>query len=707
EAARRALGAPALRPAIAQALAAFDPATPAGRARLRQVLDGQAYRLAWWRAFEQINWRRFFDINGLAGVRVERPDVFEATHAGILRLYAGGLIDGVRIDHIDGLADPGLYCRKLRRYLAAAVGARPADAPAGPAPIWVEKILGDDEHLPAEWQTDGTTGYDFMDQVAAVLHDPSGAPALTAAWVGASFRPAAFGAEADAARRQILDEVLPGETDALVGALHAIALADPLTQDYGPGAIRRVLLALLVRFPVYRIYAGRTGPRAADAAVMRTAVAGARADLRAADHALLDLLASWLGGADLRRLPATARGPGLRAMVRFQQLTAPMAAKSVEDTAFYRYGRLLSRNEVGSDPAVLARPPEAFHASLGARRRHFPQAMLATATHDHTRGEDARMRLAVLSELPEVWAASLPDWMRRTAAWRPRAVPDPADEAMLYQAIIGAWPLGLSADDAAGLARLGERLAAWQQKALREARRRSDWVLPDAAYEAGCRRFLARLLDPAHSDGLTGEIARMVALIAPAGALNSLAQTTLRLTAPGVPDLYQGTEFWDFSLVDPDNRGPVDFSACAAALEPDVAPGALLAQWHDGRVKQALIARLLGLRARLPELFAHGEYAPLRLAGAHASRALAFARAEQGTAAVVVVSRLAARLPGLDRAPLVAPAAWDDTAVLLPPRLRGRTVVDALGAAPMAPSGPRLRLAALLTDLPVAVLVLR
>ncbi|MBW4090023.1 MAG: malto-oligosyltrehalose synthase [Proteobacteria bacterium] len=708
---RTALRDPALEPAIAAALAAFDPAGPEGRARLHEVLERQAYRLAWWRASEQINWRRFFDINGLAGLRVERAEVFEATHAGVLRLYAEGLIDGVRIDHVDGLADPSLYCRTLRRRLAGLAARRPPGLPSGPAPIWVEKILADGENLPAEWQTDGTTGYDFMDQAAAVLHDPAGAPMLTAAWVRATGRPGAFAVEVEAARRQVIDELLPGETEALAAALQDVALEDPLTRDYTLPAIRRVLHALLARFPVYRIYAGRGGLRPADAAVMEAAVAGARATLRPPDHALLHLLAGWLGGAEMRELPAAARARRLRAMVRFQQLTAPAVAKSVEDTAFYRYGRLLSRNEVGSDPAVFARPPEAFHAAMLARRRHLPQALLATATHDHKRGEDARARLAVLSELPDVWTEAVAGWMRRTAAWRRRPVPDAADEAMVYQSMVGAWPPGLTAGDTAGLAALGARLAGWQEKALREAKRLSTWALPDAVYEAGCQRFLARLLDPAHSAGLTDEIARLVARIGPAGALNGLAQATLRLTVPGVPDMFQGTEFWDFSLVDPDNRQAVDFAARDAALDPAVAPGALLGQWQDGRVKQALIARLLGLRARLPGVFGYGSYAPLRLTGALAAHALAFVRTESdravgGRAVVVVVSRLAARLPGVERAPLVTPAAWEDTAVLVPPRLRGRPIADALDDRAQPPSGRRLRLAEVLETFPVAVLVL-
>ncbi len=393
-------------------------------------------------------------------------------------------------------------------------------------------------------------------------------------------------------------------------------------------------------------------------------------------------------------------------MVRFQHLSAPVAAKSVEDTAFYRYGRLLSRNEVGSDPGVLGAPPEAFHARMRARRRHWPRSLLATATHDHKRGEDARARLAVLSEVPELWAERLAAWQRRTAGWRTEPAPDPADAAMLYQSVIGAWPLDLPADDTAGLTAFADRLAGWQRKALREGRRRSDWALPDEAYESACEAFLRRLLDPARSDGMTAEIAGLADRIAPAGALNGLAQTALRLTVPGVPDLYQGTEFWDFSLVDPDNRRAVDFAARQAALDDGAAPAALLARWRDGRVKQALIARLLAVRARLPALFGAGAYVPLRVTGAQARHALAFARVHRDAAAVVVVSRLAARLPGVARAPLVDEAAWDDTAAVLPARLAGREMADGLGGAAVATVGRRLPLATVLRALPVGVLVL-
>ena len=706
---RQRLRDPALAPAIARALARFDARGPAGQARLHRVLERQAYRLAWWRASEDINWRRFFDINGLAGLRVERPAVFEATHAGVLRLYAEGLIDGVRVDHIDGLADPAGYLRRLRRRLAEAGKQRPANAPAGPAFVWVEKILAAGESLPAAWDTDGTTGYDFMDQVGAVLHDPSGVADLTRTWVRATGRTADFATEARAARRQVLREILPAEIEAAALALHDSLRDDPASGDDGRPAVRRVLAALVVAFPVYRIYAGPNhagagGAGDEDRAIMARAAKAARAELPRADHDLLARMTRWLLGDGPDTLPGAARARQRRAMRRFQQLTAPVAAKAVEDTAFYRYGRLISRNEVGSDPDRLALAPGAFHAAMAERRAQSPHALLATATHDHKRGEDARARLAVLSEMPELWAERLTEWRRRTAAWRRDDAPDAADTAILFQTILGAWPLDLAASDDFGLAAFAARLAAWQEKALREAKRRSSWTEPDLGYERRCRDFLARVMAPAPAEGLAADLAAMVARLAPAGALNSLAQTTLRLTTPGIPDLYQGTELWDFSLVDPDNRGPVDFTALDSGLS-DASPADYLPRWRDGRVKQALICRLLHLRARFPALFAEGGYIPLSLIGRHAGHALAFARTHREQAVVVVATRLAARLPSVVEQPLVVPAAWEDTALRLPEMLWERRGSAVLTDTPSPSPGRTLRLAALLRDFPVAALV--
>ncbi len=396
-------------------------------------------------------------------------------------------------------------------------------------------------------------------------------------------------------------------------------------------------------------------------------------------------------------------------MVRFQQLSSPTAAKSVEDTAFYRYGRLLSRNEVGSEPSRFALSAAAFHTANRERRRRYPRALLATATHDHKRGEDTRVRLAVLSEIPDEWESALGRWMRVSGPMKreieSHPAPDVADEIMLYQMIVAAWPLGLLPEDTESLVAFRDRIAAWQEKALREAKRHTSWAAPNAEYEAASRDFLTRLLDPGHPSGMAQELAEFAARIAPAGALNGLAQTLLRIACPGVPDLYQGAEFWDFSLVDPDNRRPVDFATRAATLAGNSPPDELLESWQDGRVKQAVIARALALRRRASGLFASGTYTPLTTEGKMADHVFGFARIHEGRAAIVIVTRLAAKLEGLREKPLVSGSAWQGTATILPRNLHGRRLNDVLGGRSNtgAPAG-RLLLADLLARLPVALL---
>jgi (1->4)-alpha-D-glucan 1-alpha-D-glucosylmutase len=696
--------------AMASLLSGYAPDREENRERLHRLLERQNYRLAWWRAAsDEINWRRFFDINGLAGVRVELPQVFDDTHAYVLQLYAEGLIDGLRVDHVDGLADPRAYCRKLRRRLETAASFRPRDLPPDPAILWVEKILAPHEHMPTDWLTDGTTGYDFMNDAAAVLHDPAGEEKLTALWTGLTGRPAAFLDEARPARRQIVRESLFSELYNTGAALHRVARRNLATRDYTLTAMRRALEDLLVHFPVYRIYAGMGGISEVDARVLAWAMAGARRTVRTADRPLLELVGGLLSGAGMREVPAgTRRQEWLRAMVRFQQLSAPTAAKSVEDTAFYRYGRLLSRNEVGSEPSQFAISSDAFHAANIDRRRRFPRALLATATHDHKRGEDTRVRLAVLSEIPDEWEAALARWMRLNAPLRREidgiVAPDPADEIMLYQTLVAAWPLDLSPDDRDGLAAFRDRVAGWQEKSLREAKRRSEWAAPNVPYETACREFLDQLLDPERAARMGHDIAGFAARIAPAGALNGLAQTLLRLTSPGIPDLYQGTEFWDFSLVDPDNRRPVDYPARERALESEGSPTELLAHWRDGRVKQAIIARALAYRRRAPGLFASGNYQKLRLDGKLADHAVAFARAHEGRAMVTIVTRLAARLDGLIEAPLVSRSSWQGTSIIPPRNLTGRRMKDIFGGSGFSGNSGRLPLADVLAELPVALL---
>jgi (1->4)-alpha-D-glucan 1-alpha-D-glucosylmutase len=678
--------------AIATDLARFAGGTVDGASRLHALLERQHYRLASWRtAAEEINWRRFFDINTLAGLRVEVPRVFEATHALIFRLYAEGMIDGVRVDHVDGLAEPRAYCRKLRRRLSALTAQRPAAAGHAPPLIWVEKILAPGETLPGDWLVDGTTGYDFMDQVGALLHDPAGEAPLTRLWAELTCRAADFRVEERAARCQILHEVLPSELNATAVAVHRIARQDPGTRDLTLGATRRALAALLVHFPVYRLYAGAAGQTAADERVMARALAGAMIACRRGDRDGLATITRWLAADPLRAAPVgRSRQERRRARVRFQQLSAPTAAKSVEDTAFYRYGRLLSRNEVGSDPAAFASMLADFHAVCVARLKAFPRALLATATHDHKRGEDVRARLAVISEWPSLWAALV----AAVEAERPCAPIDAADRLMLLQMLVGAWPVALDRNDEAGIATFRGRIGAWQQKALREAKLRTDWTTPDPCYEAACRADLVALLAPGAA---RTAIAAFAARLMVPGAINALSQSFLRLTTPGIPDLYQGAALWDESLVDPDNRRVPDFGALRDMVRRELP---LPAEWRGGAVKLAMIARVLRVRREMPALFATGRYIPVEVEGPRAGHVVAFLRSDGRNRMLAAAVRLPGALVGGMVTPIIPPAAWQGTRLVLPVGTHGRELLTDREV------GPKIMPAALFSSLPVALVAL-
>jgi (1->4)-alpha-D-glucan 1-alpha-D-glucosylmutase len=604
--------------------------------------------------------------------------------------------------------------------------------------VVVEKILGRGEPLRDDWPVDGTTGYDFMSDVGALLHDPAGAEPLAQTWAELTGRSPRFADEALIARRKILAENLSAELDRAARALHRIARDSLTTRDFTFTTLRRVLTELVVHFPVYRIYPQNGLRSAADNVYFEQALEGARQTLSRADLVALDRVNAWLGGSAEEPPPGRSGAPQQQgqngtppshagsarrtAQTLFSQLTAPVAAKAVEDTACYRYGRLLSRNEVGSDPGEFALSVEAFHAANLERSQHFPHAMLATATHDHKRGEDVRARLAVLSEIAQDWSATLRAWStlnaphRRAFDGKPVSsvgqdttyhwAPGPAAEAMLYQTLVGCWPPDLQPDDEAGVKELAERVAQWQLKALREAKLQTNWLAPDEGYEAACRDFLFDILAPQRRDGFLKALSAFVTRIGRAGALNSLQQTVLRLASPGIPDLYQGTELWDFSLVDPDNRRPVDFAKREAWLV-QTPPSEFLPSWRDGRVKLAVVQRVLALRAHLPELLSQSEYLPLAVRGKHASSVIAFARRHGNAWAVVIASRLAAGLLGDDGdLPMVDPAKWEDTALEMPSDLSARALFDWLSpAAPKVDENGLLYLRDALGAMPIAVLV--
>lgn len=659
---RELAGAPAILQAIQQNLSAYDSLTADGFHRLHQLLEHQSYRLASWRtAADDINWRRFFDINELGGLRVERPAVFEATHAKIFELVAEGLVDGLRIDHIDGLADPRGYCRKLRRRVDSL-------SPNRHLPIFVEKILGEGETLHRDWSVDGTTGYEFMNQLSLLQHAPEGAHTLGELWNRYSERPADFRQEAQLARQQILNGSLAGDFESVAQALLQVARDDLMTRDLTLGAIRRALQELIVHFPVYRTYISPRGRSAEDDVFFQQAMDGARLTLSEADWPVLDSLASWLGGESWRKRPLGRPRKMLKhACVRFQQLTSPAAAKAVEDTAFYRSATLLSRNDVGFSTEQFSAPVADFHAACAHRLEAFPDNLLATATHDHKRGEDTRARLAVLSERSAWYAEQVPLWQ---ALARPLRDDDPmpttGDELILYQAILGSWPLDLRSDDKTALEHYTQRVWQWQQKALREAKLQSSWSAPNEAYEQAVQQFLQRLLLSPEGELLRAALCKAAQSIAVPGALNGLAQTLLRMTVPGVPDLYQGTEYWDFSLVDPDNRRPVDYASRQRSLQAPLELPELLANWRDGRIKQTLIARTLNLRLEHTELFRRGTYQALEVVGSQAHRVLAFARSLQGKRAIVIVPIRCAELLKNSAEPRIDAPLWGDTRVKLP-----------------------------------------
>ncbi|KQN30372.1 malto-oligosyltrehalose synthase [Sphingomonas sp. Leaf34] len=578
----------------------------------------QHYRLESWRvANDELNWRRFFTINDLAGLRAEDSVVFDATHALYFRLYAEGLIDGVRVDHVDGLTDPAGYCRQLRARLDAIE--RPADAPPGPAYIVVEKILADGEPLSTDWGVDGTSGYDFMEQVTALLHAPAGAEPLAQLWADVSGRSADFAPEELRARQELLAWQFDAQHRRCVEAFVALARSAPECDGFTAGMLHRAIERLLWVFPVYRTYGTGDAAPASDAAIRDTVRQRVARFVPPGEGAVVDQILDWLAGG----------GPGDAALAadavrRFQQLSAPIAAKAVEDTAFYRYGRLLSRNDVGFDAARMSLPIGEFHAAMIGRARDWPAAMLATATHDHKRGEDVRARLAVLSEVPGLWLGRVEHWLALAAPFAERV--DPADTYMLLQTLFGAWPERLSASDADGLSAYAERVVAWQEKALREAKLRSSWEAPDEAYETHCHDVARALLSPDRSRAFLDDMVAFVVQIAPVADANSLAQVVLRYTVPGVPDLYQGTEAADLSLVDPDNRRPVDYARLRKAADVDT-PN-----------KMAIIQRLLRLRRKHPALFATGDYTPIAVTGLRSDQVLAFERSNSRTTLRCVVA---------------------------------------------------------------------
>lgn len=623
---------------IARGLGAYRATKdrPAQTLALHHLLERQHYKLGHWRlASSDINYRRFFDVNGLAGMRVEDPGTFAATHRLVKQLIAEGELQGIRLDHIDGLRDPAQYCQRLRRLV------RDAQGTTRPFYTVIEKILCEHERLPHFAGVQGTTGYEWMNAITHVLVDAKGLEALDEIWRQISNRPPRLAPYVKDAKRRVLETLLTSEFTVLTRLLARIANGHYSTRDFSADSLRQALELYVLHFPVYRTYLTTGAPTANDRKLIDDTIEQARREWFAADEGIFDFLRDALTMDLLKPGRPPHSAPRVRRFaLKVQQFTGPMMAKSLEDTAFYQFHRLLALNEVGGDPASKGLTISAFHDTMQARAREWPQGMTATATHDTKRGEDARARIAALSEIPGEWTSAVARWKVLNAPHLALdgnlRAPSATFEYMLYQTLLGAWPLVETAD--AGFV---ARIQAYALKAAREGKEETSWLNPHEAYENGVKSFIAKILDPA----LSGEflealqtLARRVALL---GALNALSQLTLKATLPGVPDFYQGTEFWDLSLVDPDNRRPVDFSARHAALgtldNPDW--NHLIKSWPDGQLKLAWTRHLLKLRSELPDVFARGDYQPLQVRGAHAEHVVAFARRHGRAAVIVAVGR--------------------------------------------------------------------
>jgi (1->4)-alpha-D-glucan 1-alpha-D-glucosylmutase len=632
-------------PGAAEIIAHGLDAYRAGEGRAAQIqtlhnlLERQHYKLGHWQlASSEINYRRFFDVNTLAGLRVEDIGTFEAIHARVKQLIADGQLQGLRLDHIDGLRDPSQYFQRLRRLAREAQG-RDQGHDAPPLYTVIEKILGEGEALHRFAGVHGTTGYEWLNLITRMLLDGTGLKPLEEVWRQVSNTPPAFAPVLKEAKRRVVETLLLSEFTVLSRLLARIAGGHYSTRDFSADSLRQVFELYVLHFPVYRTYLAGSGPSALDRALIERTIAKARADWFGADDGIFDFLQDALTMDLVKPGRATHSKPRVRRFaLKVQQFTGPTMAKSLEDTAFYRYHRLLALNEVGGDPAAPELPTAAFHAVMERRAKDWPHGMTATMTHDAKRGEDARTRLLALAEIPGEWAGLVAKWKLENA---PHLVvdgemraPSPAFEYMLYQALLGAWPLAPDAD-------FTDRMQGFALKAAREGKQETNWLNPNLAYEEGVRTFLDRVLDPKLSEPFLASLQNLSQRASLLGALNSLSQLTLKATMPGVPDFYQGTEFWDFSLVDPDNRRPVDFAGREQALAALEQPNwdALLGSWPDGRIKLAWTRHLLRLRNEFADVFTHGDYRPLAVKGPHRDHVIAFARTHGGDAAIVAVGK--------------------------------------------------------------------
>jgi (1->4)-alpha-D-glucan 1-alpha-D-glucosylmutase len=678
--------------------------------RLDHLLGTQPYRLAYWRvSLDMINYRRFFSVNDLIGLRVENPSVFEASHTLLFNLIREGKVSGVRVDHVDGLYDPLGYLQRLQSFLS------PGDK--GPAEqqnlyVVVEKILAAHEPLPPDWPVAGTTGYDFLNQVNGLFVDLQGFQALEQVY-DRFVQPGLTRSDLIYQNKKLIMETLfQGELETLGYTLSLLAEQDRQARDVPRKELQKIIGEVISRLPVYRTYIRSFEVSPWERATLEPVIAEVRTRHPSFDPTALDFVRRVLLLDFPPDLLEEHREDWLRFVMRWQQFTGPIMAKGLEDTALYVYNPLVSLNEVGTDFLVV--DPEDFHRFNRERQENWPATLNATATHDTKRSEDVRMRINVLSEDPEHWEACLQRW----SAWNQAkkrlvngmAVPDPNEEYFLYQTLMGAWPLFREE-----VPEFKARLGAYIIKAAREAKVHTRWIAPDHEHENALTAFAAAILDESNHNDFLEDFQQVQARLAYCGALNSLSQVLLKIASPGVPDFYQGTELWDFSLVDPDNRRPVDFHQRAQLLH-DVkvrekkAPQAflreLLANWQNGAVKLYTTCKALNFRRAHPDLFLRGDYLPILTQGPQKRQVVAFARRQEDSWALVAAARFFTRLiPAATSA--LDPEVWQESRLSLPDDAPQAWVNiftgDTITSLPPEPA-QSLGLAHLFENLPVALL---
>lgn len=759
EVVKRRLGAlcnerPEIRAFIDRNVAIFNGVRgePASFDLLDDLLRQQVYRLSHWRvATEEINYRRFFDINALAAIRMENPKVFSETHRLIFRLVREGKVTGLRVDHMDGLYNPADFLGRLQQgcFLQQELARQEraeerklmgeeererepeillryaellaVDPEYRPFYIIGEKILSKGEKLPEKWLVSGTTGYEFANQVNGLFVDTGNAKALEAIYVRFTRLKLNFSEVVYERKKLIMQVAMSGEINTLGFNLNAISEVNRHTRDFTLNSQIKALVEVIAFFPVYRTYTSSREVADRDRQYVEYAVTRAKRKNPAVNVSIFDFIKDVLLLRFYPNMGEKEKGEWLDFVMRFQQITGPVMAKGVEDSAFYVYNRLVSLNEVGGSPERFGMTLEAFHGQNAERERFLPLSLLATSTHDTKRSEDVRSRINVLSEIPDRWRTALTRWSRLNSRKKVRVdgqpVPGRNEEYLLYQTLVGAWPIEPAPEEE--FAALRRRIGEYMVKAVREAKENSSWISPNLAYEEALTVFVDTILSEAPHNRFLADIREFQQLTSHCGKLNSLSCTLLKITVPGVPDFYQGNELWDFSLVDPDNRRPVDFSIRKRALAElkggEAAAGPLnlarmlTADMRAGRIKLYLICQALKLRNEKCRLFENGQYIPLSAEGERSVSVCAFARIHEGEAVLVVAPRFFTRLARRPGDLPLGREVWLGTRIVLPAELRGESYRNVFTGEVLEPvlqeDGSVLHLSDIIADFPVALLV--